>query len=267
MQKRAIITGSIILLGLFLLSCGSSGSSGGGETTVLHETEVPKVQESVQTLPDNDKDTDIEDEPEVEEIIQDDRDEKKGTEEKAILILCRKYIDGMLIENTENKDYQLKKIIDEYEKEYLTADDSCMVEALLYKELKDNTYRKKAEAHLTKVAEDYSNGGNIDLARRKSIYYGIVTYLSTEEQVDYKLSEALMKLIFEKANSLLNINADADIDGDAELNAHMLLVANTVTFSPEYVRMARFYLDRSENGTDSEFILQELERAEAIINK
>lgn len=272
MRKKAIVTISIILAGLSLCSCtedtpvtDSTASIPATQESHVQESENTdtKMPETVEQAESPDKEPDEEQDAEqTEEAIN---IEPENVQDDELHTFCKKYIDNMLIQRIDDKEQtaepDLEKIIEAYEGEYLTADDSCMVATILYDATGDNKYRKDAEEHLKRVL------GDIDFARRQSLYYGIITYLSTERSVDYKLCEALIEQVFEKANGLLLNDADTDNGKEAELYAHMLLWVNSVSFSPEYVRSAQTFLDWAGDRAESEFILHELERAEGIIGK
>lgn len=266
MRKKAIVTISIILAGLFLCSCTENAPVAESHLQESENTDTD-MSETVEQAesPDKEPDKEPDEEQDAEQTEEAINIEPENVQDDELHTFCKKYIDNMLIQRIDDKEQttepDLEKIIEAYEGEYLTADDSCMVATILYDATGDNKYRKDAEEHLKRVL------GDIDFARRQSLYYGIITYLSTERSVDYKLCEALIEQVFEKANGLLLNGADTDNGKEAELYAYMLLWVNSVSFSPEYVRSAQAFLDRAGDKAESEFILHELERAEGIIGK
>lgn len=184
---------------------------------------------------------------------------------------AKEYIDRLLVKELKNPDNsdsdnttdsELEAIRKEYDNEYFVADDSCMIAALLYKKTGERAYRKDAEEHLKRIEKVISEGGEIDLVRRKSLYYGMIAYLRTDKGVDFKLSGTLMKIIMDEAVELLN---EDDCEEDAMIKAHILLLANEITSSPEYLRRAEAYLQYVEDEDVPEFIRYAAKKAKISI--
>ncbi|MBR3643127.1 MAG: hypothetical protein IKN57_06420, partial [Parasporobacterium sp.] len=88
--------------------------------------------------------------------------------------------------------------------------------------------------------------------------------------VDYRLSEKAMGFVFSGANSLLKRDQKAEWERlyeagtDARMeealqNAQLLILANYVSNSAEYVRCAGNYLAIADNRTDSLFVVSGLD--------
>lgn len=194
---------------------------------------------------------------------------------KDEVLTVQEYIDRLLVKELKNPDIsdrgnttdsELEAIRKEYDSKYFVADDSFMIAALLYKETGEQAYKKDAEEHLKGIEKIISEGGGIDIVRRKSLYYGMVSYLRTDKSVDYKLCGTLMKIIMDEAVVLLNEDVVADSDAtDAATKAHILLLANEVTSSPEYLRRAEAYLQYAEDEGVSEFIRYAAKKAKISI--
>lgn len=228
----------------------------------LQDTESGEVKASNEDGTEANKNADTEKEADDSEILQ-----------------IQKYIDALFVKELKaakkeveqpddpQKEKAIEKIRDKYEKEYFVADDSCMIAALLYKETGEAKYRKEAEEHLLETAKAVSEGGEVDLIRRRSLYYGMFVYLRTERSTDYKLSESLMKIIMDAANAKAaedDFGTEVPDELSALTNVHLLFLANLVTQSPEYVRRAEEYMQYTGNAS-SDFVSYELKQT-AYIN-
>ncbi|MCR4684023.1 MAG: hypothetical protein K5649_01005 [Lachnospiraceae bacterium] len=136
--------------------------------------------------------------------------------------------------------------------------------AWLYKETGDKQYRKEAEAYLDTLPETAEN------VMDPALLWGLAAYLRTTHPVDYRLSEKAMGFVFSGANSLLKRDQKAEWERlyeagtDARMeealqNAQLLILANYVSNSAEYVRCAGNYLAIADNRTDSLFVVSGLD--------
>lgn len=196
------------------------------------------------------------------------------------------YVDNILISSayekdgkeTESEDFEelTEKLQSEYEEVYVRDDETFLNATILYRQTGDSKYKKAVEEYLSEVLEDNSEGKEIDFANRQPLYYGIIVYLKTTRPVDYKMCEGLMKIILDKAIELTERDASVELkrlyelDSDAamseaKLNAHILILANSVNMSIDYVRPAALYVQYVGLDIDSAFVLYELSKAEAMI--
>ncbi len=148
-----------------------------------------------------------------------------------------------------------------------TPDDSVRLftTAWLYKETGDKRYRKEAESCLEDLSE------TVKIGEDPALFWGIAAYLRTTHPTDYNLCEKAMRLVFAGANEILKLNPEAEWERlyrepdevrfrEAGQKAGMLMLANNVSNSAEYVRCAGNYLSIAGNPTDSLFVLSELSR-------
>ncbi|MCR5269093.1 MAG: YfhO family protein [Lachnospiraceae bacterium] len=137
--------------------------------------------------------------------------------------------------------------------------------AWLYKETGDKQYKKETEDYLESIPD------NSKVINEPALFLGLAAYLRTGKNTDYALSEKAMHLIFAGANELLKDDPVAaweksfkdgneDLTAEALNNAQLLMLANYVSNSAEYVKYAGNYLSVSGNGTGSLFVLSELSR-------
>ena len=187
------------------------------------------------------------------------------------------YIDKMLLNETEDEDF-VEEIQSSYEKSIPGNDDYCMMAAILYRETGDSECRKVIEEYFKEITENYTRGEIIDFASRKPLYFGIITYLKTENPVNINTCETLMRIVLDYAISLTKRDKVEElsrlftIDGDlaieeANLNAHVLMLANSIGMSVDYVKSADIYLQYTGLDTDSAFVLYEMSKSETKINE
>lgn len=188
------------------------------------------------------------------------------------------YIDRILVNDDATMDEtELETIKEAYEKAGdVSTDDTLMMAAALYRETGDSKYRKSVEEYLQKIVDYYDEGREIDLSSRESLYGGVVIYLKTTKSVDYKLSEALMRIVFDEAIALTQLNARDEMDRlyredrdkaveESIINANMLMLADSISMSVDYVRCAAMYAQYAGTDMNSDFVRYEMSVAEEKI--
>lgn len=188
------------------------------------------------------------------------------------------YIDRILVNDDATMDEaELETLKDAYEKAGdVSTDDTLMMAAALYRETGDSKYRKSVEEYLQKIVDYYDEGREIDLSSRESLYGGVVIYLKTTKSVDYKLSEALMRIVFDEAIALTQLNVRDEMDRlfredrdkaveESIINANMLMLADSISMSVDYVRCAAMYAQYAGTDMNSDFVRYEMSVAEEKI--
>ncbi len=144
---------------------------------------------------------------------------------------------------------RLQKLLEPGYTAITKTDEKVFASAWLYKVTGDSSYRKDLEAILREQAES-ENGVICAPEEHPLFFYGLVAYLRTEHKTDYELSGLAMAGLFDRAielskhyeEDLERLCSYEDCKARSERDAELLLIANAVSMSIDYVRAAEYYL-------------------------
>lgn len=200
-------------------------------------------------------------------LLREEKDNKQESDEIYAIfdrILTEEMISDENDDSTEESLFESTledRLIDLYENG--DKADHFMAAAWLYKETGNREYRTETESFLKEV-ETSEQIPYLEI--EKEIFYGFVAYLRTTTSTDYSLSTEVMEILIDQAIDLIERDKTSEwerlytFDEEVrieygEQDVKLLLLANEIGKSVEYIDAARNYMNIIEEQTDSIFIL------------